>query len=123
MKPAQLVLILTVITVALTMTVWFGRDQGRIDIVDTKPKTPEVATSELPIPETGPFGKAVADELTYNFGSVEKGDQGSHVFVIKNEGEGPLRVKTGTTSCGQCTFAKTGEDEIPPGKSAEVTIN
>ncbi len=123
MKPAQLVLILTVVTVALTMTVWFGRDQGRIDIVDTKPKTPEVATSELPIPETGPFGKAVADELTYNFGSVEKGDQGSHVFVIKNEGEGPLRVKTGTTSCGQCTFAKTGEDEIPPGKSAEVTIN
>jgi len=123
MKPAQLVLILTVVIVALTMTVWFGRDQGRIDIVDTKPKTPEVATPELPIPETGPFGKAVAEELTYNFGSVEKGDQGSHVFVIKNEGEGPLRVKTGTTSCGQCTFAKTGEDEIPPGKSAEVTIN
>ena len=122
MKPAQLVLILTVVIVVLSLTVWLGRDQGRIDIIEPKPTAPVAATSELPIPETGPYGKAVAEELTYNFGSVEKGDQGSHVFVIKNEGEGPLRVKTGTTSCGQCTFAKTGEDEIPPGKSAEVTI-
>lgn len=122
MKPAQLVLILTFVIVALTVTVWLSRDQGRIEVVDTRPTTPASDKSELPIPESGPYGKAVIPELTFNFGSVETGNEGSHTFVIKNDGEGPLRLKTGKTSCGQCTFAQEGQDEIAPGKSGEVTI-
>ena len=123
MKPAQLVLIITFVIVALTVTIWLGRDDGHLPSVAEKPAEPKTAEDELPLPATGPYGKAVAAELIHNFGSVEKGDEGSHVFVIKNEGDGPLRVKTGKTSCGQCTFAQTGEDEIPPGKFGEVKIN
>ncbi|MBC8115340.1 MAG: DUF1573 domain-containing protein, partial [Candidatus Saccharimonas sp.] len=44
-------------------------------------------------------------------------------FVIKNEGEGPLRVKTGKTSCSQCTVGRVSrEDDIPPGESVDVEI-
>jgi len=121
MKPVYLVLSITLVLFALSVTAWIGR--YRISAANPHPK-PAVDTSELPIPEKGPFGKAVATEKSFNFGVMEKGDKGSHTFVIKNEGPGPLRVKKGSTSCGQCTFgAVSRDDDIPVGESVEVTVN
>lgn len=121
MKPVYLVLSITLVLFALSVTAWIGR--YRISVANPQLK-PVVDTSELPIPEQGPFGNAVATEQSFNFGVMEKGDKGSHTFVIRNEGQGPLRVKKGSTSCGQCTFgAVSRTDDIPPGETVEVTVN
>lgn len=120
--PAQLLTILFALA-ALGITVWLGRYQGKIPVVSSTANIKPVEVSELPIPEKGPFGKAVINETTFDFGASVLGAKGSHVFVIKNEGQGSLRVKTGKTSCSQCTIGKVSrEDDIPPGESVEVEI-
>ena len=120
--PAQLLTILFAVT-ALGVAVWLGRYQGVIPVGSSTEKVKPVAAKELPIPEQGPYGKAVAVETSHNFGVAVHGSKGSHVFVIKNDGPGPLRVKTGETSCSQCTVGKVSrEDDIPPGEVVEVEI-
>jgi uncharacterized protein DUF1573 len=120
--PAQLLTILFAVA-ALGLTVWLGRYQGAIPVSSSTGIPKPVVISELPIPEQGPYGKAVIAETSHDFGASILGANGSHVFVIKNEGEGPLRVKTGKTSCSQCTVGKVSrEDDIPPGESVEVEV-
>lgn len=122
MKPVHLVLAMTFALLAFSAVVWVGRYQVQHSTAKSLPEPEEL--SELPIPEHGPYGKAVASEESYDFGVLEKGKKGSHVFVIKNEGPGPLRVKKGKTSCGQCTFGEVSRtDDIPPGETVEVTVN
>ena len=123
MKPAHLLVTATFAVFALSVTVWLGRYEGKIPVVETKAVEPTVDASALPIPKEGPFGKAVVSESSFDFGMLEQGAKGSHVFLIKNEGPGPLRVKTGKTSCGQCTFGRVSrEDDIPPGETVDVEI-
>ena len=120
--PARLLTILFA-AVAMGLTVWLGRYHGAIPVVSTTGKTKAAVVADLPIPEQGPFGKAVIAETTHDFGVLVLGAKGEHVFVIKNEGQGPLRVKTtGKTSCSQCTVAKMVDEEVPPGGSIEVEI-
>ena len=120
--PAQLLTVLFVV-VSLGITVWLGRYQGAISVGPSTEKPKKVEIKGLPIPEQGPYGKAVAVETTHNFGVSLHGSKGAHIFVIKNEGQGPLRVKTGGTSCSQCTVGKVSrEDDIPPGETVEVEV-
>ncbi len=125
MKPVHLVLTLAFAIAALSCTVWLGQYQGKIDIAPPAKATSSAATNALVMPTEGPYGKAVATETEFDFGVVEKGATGSHVFLIKNEGQGPLRVMQGGTSCGQCTFGAVSpeNEDIPPGGTAEVQIN
>lgn len=126
MKPLHLLLTMTFAVAALSVTVWLGQYRGKT--TPTTPATPVAKSEEeegLKIPESGPYGKAGVDETAHDFGAVEKGSKGSHVFIIRNEGEGPLRIQQGKTSCGQCTFGKVvpENEDIPPGGTAEVQIN
>ncbi len=120
--PAQLLTILFAAT-ALGITVWLGRYHGAISVSPSPVKVKKVEVTGLPIPEQGPYGKAVISETSHDFGVLVLGAKGEHVFVIKNEGQGPLRVKTGNTSCSQCTVGKVSrDDDIPPGASVDVEI-
>lgn len=124
MKPVAVILTIAFTFVALSVTVWLGRYQGVIDLPQLSGGPPtEAVPGSLEIPANGPFGKAVPVEMTYDFGVLSIGSKGSHVFVVKNEGQGPLRVKTGKTSCIQCTVGGVSrEDDILPGESVDVTI-
>jgi Protein of unknown function (DUF1573) len=122
MKPVQIFATVVFAVLALSVTVWLGRYQGKISVIDPKPAAPPVDKSPLPIPDEGPYGKAVANETTFDFGTVEKGATGSHAFVITNAGPGPLTVKTGKTSCGQCTFIEEFTADVAPGKSVDIKI-
>jgi len=120
--PAQLLTILFAV-VALGVTVWLGRYQGAIPVGSSADKNKPVEVNGLPTQGQGPHGKAVATETSHNFGVVVHGSKGAHVFVIKNEGPGPLWVKTGKTSGGQCTVGKASrEDGIPPGETVEIEV-
>lgn len=120
--PAQVLTILFAVT-ALSLTVWLGRYHGAIPVGSSTEKIKKVEVENFPISEQGPYGKAVVAETKHDFGASVLGAKGSHIFVIKNEGEGPLRVKTGKTSCSQCTVGRVSrEDDIPPGESVEVEL-
>lgn len=53
-------------------------------------------------------GKLEIVEKEYNFGTIGL-DKASHVFVVKNIGEGPLTINHVSTSCG-CTSAQLNKN-------------
>jgi len=69
-----------------------------------------------------PHPKAVVDADEHDFGFLDVADSARHVFVIRNEGAGPLRLERGGTSC-KCTMSHLPEGEIPPGGAAEVAVS
>ena len=63
-----------------------------------------------------------ADELIYNFGTIGESDGlASHIFKIKNTGNGPLVITRITASCG-CTQPEWTKEPIAPGKTGEVKV-
>lgn len=79
---------------------------------------------------SGPAGAVEVAETTHAFGTVGTGASGTHDFVIRNAGTGPLTLRRGATSC-TCTIsdfeAAEGEEPaaekvVPPGGSTKVTL-
>lgn len=78
----------------------------------------------------GPAGAVDVGETVHAFGTVGTGGSGTHDFVIRNAGTGPLTLRRGATSC-TCTIsdfeAADGEEPaaekvVPPGGSTKVTL-
>ena len=66
--------------------------------------------------------RIIADELIYNFGTIGESDGlASHIFTIKNTGNGPLVITRITASCG-CTQPEWTKEPIAPGKTGEVKV-
>ncbi len=74
------------------------------------------------VSQSGPFPKAVVEQNTYNFGVMEPNTTGEHIFIVRNEGEAPLSLRRGTSTC-QCTRFDILKKEVPPGESAEIKVN
>jgi len=72
-----------------------------------------------PPPADGPQPKCVVDEPTYDFGRMERGETGEHDFVIRNEGQYPLHIKLGGTSCS-CTVTRLGGKGVDQGANMAV---
>ena len=90
--------------------------------VGCSPAAPVVTSA--PAPEAlpaGPLPRAVVDQLEHDFGSLKIGATGRHVFQIRNEGQGPLEIKTGRTTC-KCTLSKLERDVVLPGETGEVEL-
>jgi len=75
----------------------------------------------------GPPAKAVLVEggdTTYSFGTFAQYSKGTHVWVIKNEGEGDLKLTQGYKSCS-CTIANLKENGtvvVKPGDTTTVEL-
>ena len=141
MKPFSIVLSLILGLAALSLLVWVGRFGAPLPVVkkvdpavETKKHVPTV--EDLPMPASGPFGKAELSELEFNFGIKNVGDEDKHVFTVKNIGEGVLEFKMGKPTC-QCTvgeittqngepITKDGETvkegSIAPGESINILV-
>lgn len=62
------------------------------------------------------------DEEIYNFGSIREADGPvSHVFTIRNTGDGPLAIARVTASCG-CAQPEWTKAPIAPGETGEIKI-
>ncbi|MCH2212301.1 MAG: DUF1573 domain-containing protein [Fuerstiella sp.] len=71
---------------------------------------------------TGPWPKAVSAVQMYDFGRMRlHAPDKNHEFTISNEGEAPLELTTGDTTC-QCTSFSIDRNHVPPGESATVTV-
>lgn len=108
---------------------WFGTAVIAGCTGDTvEPVAGEISAKEIgKIPEissTGPHPKAVIEEVTYHFGTMEHGSEGEHAFVIRNEGEAALELYSSPkeSSC-QCTIGKVGNTVLAPGESTEITLS
>ena len=84
-----------------------------------------------PVPsKTGPWPKAVVLGPVFMFGTMRVGQDNSHDFVITNEGDADLVLKTGKTTC-KCTrfgfgaVEETAKKEavVRPGESITLTMN
>lgn len=91
-------------------TSWWASSTG------VRPSEAAPKASKLPPP------KAVVDQTEHDFGFLDAGDSGRHVFLIRNEGRGPLRLGRGGTSC-KCTMSHLPDEDIAPGATAEVALS
>lgn len=83
---------------------------------------PAFAAPQVP---DGPRGKVVVDKpLTHEFGVMAQKTKGQQTWVVRNEGEGPLTLKKGGSTCS-CTIAslKDGESAVlQPGEQTEIVL-
>ena len=57
----------------------------------------------------------------FNFGEISEHEKARHTYTVENIGEHPLFIANVATSCG-CTAPEFEKNEIPPGGSAELTL-
>lgn len=120
MRPSGVLLAVVFGFLALAATVWIGRYDAKPPAILEKAADPYEG---LPISETGPHPKAATDETEFNFGTMAVGNEGEHVFTIRNDGEGDLQLKKGRSTCS-CTVGELANDsKIAPGKSVEIKLN
>ncbi|MCA9241721.1 MAG: DUF1573 domain-containing protein [Planctomycetales bacterium] len=64
---------------------------------------------------------AVIDEPVYNFGTMQRGAKRRHMFLFRNEGDAPLVLTAGETTC-KCTSFEVTPKPIAPGEVGEVGL-
>lgn len=120
MKPGTLVVAILTAIVSMSVAIWAMKTEP-----PQKPSLlpPTQSTDVVQVSPTGPYPKAVIGKSTYNFGVMEARQKGEHTFVIRNEGEAPLKLlsRPEDKTC-TCTVSSMNGEAIPPGKSAEVRL-
>ncbi|MGC9454006.1 MAG: DUF1573 domain-containing protein [Phycisphaerae bacterium] len=64
--------------------------------------------------------KLVCEQPVHDFGTVGNVGTLSHTFVLRNDGDEPLKILNVLT-CSSCTNPRLSRTEIPPGETAELT--
>lgn len=70
----------------------------------------------------GPRPELALDQMTHDFGYVERDTKVWHTFKITNIGQGTLTLKDGGTTCTACTIAALSKETLAPGESADITV-
>lgn len=61
-------------------------------------------------------------EEIINYGKIDKGSDGTKVFIFKNIGDQPIIINRIQSSCG-CTVPKKPEKPIMPGENGEIKVS
>jgi hypothetical protein len=105
--------------IGIYMVVASGGGAPAAHTSDAQPPAPQ------PPSEPGAEGrlpKAVVEASEHDFGVCDPMETGSHTFLIRNQGDAPLAIKKGPTSC-KCTLADLPTDVIPPGETGQVRVS
>lgn len=123
MKLGTVVLAIVLVTSALAGVVWVGKyGNSPLPLAAAAANSDEANPGEpLPISKTGPYPKVVLEETEHDFGVMAVGEERKHKFVVRNEGEAPLKLKRGVSTC-KCTLSDLAKEEIAPGESAEIEL-
>ncbi|GAA4429501.1 DUF1573 domain-containing protein [Bremerella cremea] len=139
-------LVITLVTIVTLGAVFFlsspsdppsGKPDATKAIANHKPRTEattattdfktKLAASSNPSSDAAPqsipkkYPKAVTEETEFDFGVLPRFTQSSHTFLVKNEGDAPLKLEQGPSSCS-CTLLGLESDEIAPGEQAEIKL-
>lgn len=139
-KPALKIRVM-VLSLFMASIAGCGEDSGEATVAERIKAAKEVPVpgghtdhsheESYPVPsKTGPWPKAVVSGPVFMFGTMRVGQDNSHDFVITNEGDADLLLKTGKTTC-KCTRFGFGAVEetakkdavVKPGESITLTMN
>ncbi len=82
----------------------------------------QVAANGKAAPKIGPKVTIVNGER-YDFGTMDRNGHGKHEFIVLNDGDAPLELKTGQPSCGVCIKVFTvAKPVLQPGEKTTATI-
>jgi len=70
---------------------------------------------------SGPKPRILVSEEEWDFGKVTQGEKPTHIFIVKNGGEGDLIIEGVKESC-PCIEASISTTLIKPGESAELKV-
>ena len=70
---------------------------------------------------SGPQPGILVSEEEWDFGKVTQGEKPTHIFIVKNGGEGDLIIEGVKESC-PCIEASISTTLIKPGESAELKV-
>ncbi|MCJ7472411.1 MAG: DUF1573 domain-containing protein [Actinobacteria bacterium] len=70
----------------------------------------------------GPQPRILVSEEEWDFGKVTRGEKPTHIFTVKNGGEGDLIIEGVKESC-TCIEASISTNLIKPGESAELKVS
>jgi uncharacterized cupredoxin-like copper-binding protein len=62
------------------------------------------------------------DKYTWDFGYVRQGQILKHDFILKNDSNKPLVIKSVNTSCG-CTASKAKKEKLSPGETTDIEVS
>ncbi|MGC3967305.1 MAG: DUF1573 domain-containing protein [Pirellulales bacterium] len=65
--------------------------------------------------------KVVPVANVHQFGVINPGERLSHKFTVRNDGDSPLSLKLGDTTC-KCTLANLEKAEVPAGGQTEIEL-
>ncbi|HUG90510.1 MAG TPA: DUF1573 domain-containing protein [Planctomycetaceae bacterium] len=120
MKVGTILVALVFTSAAVACAVWLSQPADQIHSMQTYRN--DSSEGDWPaISKTGPWPKAVVEVSEHNFGKTLAGKEGSHTFVIRNEGQADLVLAKGETQC-RCTLSELAQKAIPPGQAGEVTL-
>lgn len=71
---------------------------------------------------SGPQPRILVSEEEWDFGKVIQGEKPTHIFIVKNGGEGDLIIEGVKESCA-CIEASISTNRIKPGESAELKVS
>jgi hypothetical protein len=57
----------------------------------------------------------------FAFGTGQRNSAMEHTFVLRNDGNAPLSLRAGATSC-KCTLSELAANELAPGQSGDVKL-
>lgn len=63
----------------------------------------------------------IFDKIIHDYGTIEKGSEGTSVFTFTNKGKKPLVLSNVRASCG-CTVPEWPQQPVAPGESAEIKV-
>ena len=70
---------------------------------------------------SGPQPMILVSEEEWDFGKVTQGEKPTHIFIVKNGGEGDLIIDSLKESCA-CIEVSISATRIQPGESAELEV-
>jgi hypothetical protein len=96
----------------------FANEAVPVDLVSAR----GVGAGSKPAVKIGPKVSVINGER-HDFGSMERNAHGTHKYVIKNIGDAPLTLQTGSPSCSVCIKVFEVEKEtLQPGERTHVKI-
>ena len=117
---------IVIVSAALGIVLGVGTSWARIGLL-SGPEPLAIDTGcarpgDLPRPADGPQPKVVVDVDEHDFGRVAYDKSVEHAFRFSNQGQGPLILESGGTTCGKCTISRLPPGPILPGETADVVV-
>ena len=108
---------LIVALVVMIVIVMFGAAAGVAVVHSDSSDTLAIRLGN--ILRSGP--KAAIDRQHWDLGIIESPEEFAHAFVIRNQGDTPLKLSRGPSTCS-CTVSNLPDEPIPPGGRADINV-